>query len=66
MSPHVEAADYHWHGSYNPVGANVSVSYSDDFTFRIEVDGETGDAELTIHGSMIFSGNQPCIPGKPC
>jgi hypothetical protein len=53
QSPHPgEVCRYQFHGNFNPEHDFDIISYSDNYTFRIDVGGETGSADLNIHGSF--------------
>jgi hypothetical protein len=43
---------YQFHGTYNPEHDFDVISYNDHFTFRVEVGGQTGTANLDIHGTF--------------
>jgi hypothetical protein len=45
-----------FHGTFNPDHDYDFISYSDSFTFRIDVGGQTGSADVTIHGSFTSAG----------
>jgi hypothetical protein len=49
---HVVPADYHVHGTMNPIRPGWYVRYSDDLTFRIAVGGGTGTAHLYVFGNL--------------
>ena len=52
QAPHVEYCRYQFHGTYNPEHDFDSITYSDTYTFEIEVGGNTGSATLVITGSF--------------
>jgi hypothetical protein len=53
QSPHPEEyCRYQFHGTFNPERDFDIISYSDNFTFDIEVGGQTGHADLDIRGSF--------------
>lgn len=53
QSPHPEEYCRHqFHGTFNPEHDFDVISYSDYFTFEIEVGGQTGRADLEIKGSF--------------
>lgn len=56
QSPHTEGCGYQFHGNYNPDHDYDFISYSDTFTFRVDVGGETGSGDVNIHGSFTSAG----------
>jgi hypothetical protein len=52
QAPHVEGCRYLFHGTYNPENDFDVIAYNDEFTFEVEVGGQTGNADLKIHGSF--------------
>jgi hypothetical protein len=56
---------YQYHGNFNPDYDDDSISYSDEFLFAIEVDGEVGHADLTIDGSFRSLGCENRIACGP-
>lgn len=57
-SPHVEWCGYVFHGTYNPVGKDDKVTYSDSWTFRHNL-GQGGTAVIEIWGNLWFKGPRP-------
>jgi hypothetical protein len=47
-----EPCRHQFHGNFNPEHDFDIISYSDNFTFEIEVGGQTGHADLNIRGSF--------------
>jgi hypothetical protein len=43
---------YQFHGNFNPEHDFDVIAYNDHFTFRVNVGGHTGSADLHIHGSF--------------
>lgn len=63
QAAHVEGCTYQFHGTYNPDDDYDFITYSDKLTFEVEVDGDTGSADLSITGSFTSAG---CSSGKAC
>lgn len=51
-SPHVEPADYIFHGRLNPVFVGDDIDYQDLFTFRVNYGGQSGSGRATVAGSV--------------
>ena len=43
---------YQFHGNFNPEHDFDIIAYNDHFTFRVNIGGQTGTANLDIHGSF--------------
>jgi hypothetical protein len=56
QAPHAVSCSYQFHGTFNPDNDYDFVTYSDNFSFTIEVDGQTGTADLSITGSFTSAG----------
>lgn len=52
QADHLEPASYQFHGTFNPVHNGDDIVYVDQFTFTIDVDGDTGSADLIINGAI--------------
>jgi hypothetical protein len=52
QAAHNVACSYQFHGTYNPDHDFDSITYSDSFTFRVDIHGATGTAHLGISGSF--------------
>lgn len=51
-APHLEPAWYQFHGTFNPLHDGDNLVYVDQFTFTVDVDGQTGSADLIINGAI--------------
>jgi hypothetical protein len=65
QAQHTKYCRYQFHGNYNPDHDYDFISYSDTFTFRVDVGGETGNADLVITGSFTSAGCQNRIACGP-
>ena len=65
QSPHLKFCRYQFHGTYNPDHDYDFISYSDTFTFKVDVGGEVGNADLVISGSFTSAGCQNRIACGP-
>lgn len=54
-----------FHGTFNPDHDGDHIVYKDDFIFTVEVDGETGTANVAISGSFTSLGCQNRIACGP-
>jgi hypothetical protein len=54
-----------FHGTFNPDQDNDNITYKDTFNFTIEVDGETGPADVQISGNFTSLGCQNRIACGP-
>jgi hypothetical protein len=61
QSPHVVAASYLFHGTYNSITANANIQYQDVFTFRHNL-GTGGTATLTMTGDHTFTNIPAWVP----
>jgi len=55
QAPHIVPCVYVFHGTFT-VGKGDYLWYTDRYLFQVQVDQETGDAELDIHGGLRFIG----------
>lgn len=53
-SPHVEPCAYLFHGTWHGTNFHDYLWYADFVTFRVQVGGETGTAEVDIHGGLYM------------
>jgi hypothetical protein len=53
---HTEFCRYQFHGTFNPDRDYDFISYSDTFTFKVDIGGEVGNADLVISGSFTSAG----------
>jgi hypothetical protein len=65
QAQHTEHCRYQFHGTYNPDHDYDFISYSDTFTFKVDVGGEVGNADLVISGSFTSAGCQNRIACGP-
>jgi hypothetical protein len=65
MAQHIKYCRYQFHGNYNPDHDYDFISYSDTFTFKVDVGGEVGNADLVISGSFTSAGCQNRIACGP-
>jgi hypothetical protein len=63
QAAHLESCLYQFHGTYNPDHDYDFLTYADNYTFDVEVDGDIGSADLTLSGSFTSAG---CTSGKAC
>jgi hypothetical protein len=56
QAQHTEFCRYQFHGTFNPDHDYDFINYSDTFTFRIDVGGHVGSADLTVSGSFTSAG----------
>ncbi len=57
MSPHVEAADYIFHGTFPNSPDGTVITYSDHYSFRHGMSGG-GDVNISIKGAFTLTGNR--------
>lgn len=65
QAPHVVAANYLFHGTYDPAPDGSHILYQDTFSFRHNVGGG-GDALVSINGDFRLTAIRPCGNGGPC
>jgi len=65
QAQHTKFCRYQFHGNYNPDHDYDFISYSDTFTFKVDVGGEVGNADLVISGSFTSAGCQNRIACGP-
>lgn len=52
QAPHLVAKWYQFHGTFNPVDDNDIATFSDNFTFTVRVNGQSGTGNLRIWGEL--------------
>ncbi len=62
QASHTVPADYPFHGTFNPLRDGDHITYIDHYTFTVEIDGQTGEADLTVDGQIHQLGVPPGTP----
>ena len=57
LSPHVEAADYIFHGTFPGSPDGTTITYSDHYAFRHGAGGG-GNVDISIKGAFTLTGNR--------
>jgi hypothetical protein len=57
LSPHVEAADYIFHGTFPGSPDGTTITYSDHYSFRHGAGGG-GNVDISIKGAFTLTGNR--------
>jgi hypothetical protein len=57
MSPHVEGADYIFHGTFPNSPDGTAITYEDHYSYRHGMDGG-GDVNISVKGEFTLTGNR--------
>lgn len=57
LAPHVEAADYFFHGTFPDSPDGTVITYTDHYSFRHDVNGG-GEVNIDVKGAFTATGDR--------